>query len=641
MIINKVKLKNITSFRGEHVLQFNHRHGQTVSIISGENGAGKTSLLQALKVVLYGQFLFNNNKKDYNTYLNGFIRNDEVLACIELGFNIRTLSGVENYSVCRNWKRRNDTIAESLLILKDGNPYRDIAPKFYQEFIFSIAPVGMMDLFFFDGEKINNLGESLSSGKIGDAVKKLMGFAAVDSLGKAVRQYILDSMKEKTDYPKLKNEFNALDTNLKDLHDKGEHLHQQFAETNEAIKKSKKALSNKEAIFFEAGGNIASSHEAMKERKRLLEQKMESAQVKICELSQDSLPLCVLSDELNELVNQLASEREWVSKRIIRDYANEKSKLIEEVLIKNKYSSAARFAVLNVLDVSGESIPDPIHALSSKQTDEIFATISKANGVIRAQAQQLFFEIESTRQELETLESAIETTSNSTDFAEILSEMRVLDVQLSKYEGRREEIIQLKKRAESDVRVIENKKNLLLKQIEKWGSESKSEELANRFPNILDRIKNDLVERRLKTLQRLIVHNMKILFRKDNLVHGVRITPDLSIKLIGLNDSYIDMRCLSAGEQQMLATAIQWALASLASGSMPTVIDTPLARLDSYHRKSLVRNYYPAINQLILLSTDEEIDDTLFQELAPYLSDVYSLKYDKQRRCTEITKIEF
>lgn len=639
MIINRLKLKNITSFEGEHVLEFNHRSGRTVSVISGENGTGKTSILQALKIVLYGQFLFNDKKKDYQAYLNSFIRNSEASAHIMLDFQLRTLSGIDDYSVCRNWKRHNNNITESLSILKDGEPYRDIASRFYQEFIFSIVPIGMMDLFFFDGEKINSLGELLSSGEISGAVKKLIGLTAIDGLEEAVRKYLFDSLKERADYPQLQNEFKALDEDLKELHRKGEHFHQQFAESNEAIRKCKKMLSNKEAAFFEAGGNLAASHEALQERKIALKQKRENAQTQIRELSQDALPLCVLSEELEELINQLVLEREEAAKRIIRDYAKEKSRLIEEALIQTEASDAAISTILDVLKVSSESISEPIHDLSSKQIDEIFATISKANSVIRAQAQQLFIEMKSARQELETLESAIETTSNNTDFAEALSEIRDLNVQLSKHECRREEIVQFKKRIESEVSAIENKKKRLLKQIEKRSSESKSEELANRFPDILDRIKSDLFKRRLQTLQRLVLHNVKTLCKKDNLIHDVKITPGLSLELFGLHDSCIDMKRLSAGEQQMLATAIQWALASLASGSIPTIIDTPLARLDSYHRKSLVRNYYPAINQLILLSTDEEIDEALLQELVPCLSDAYSLKYDKRRCCTEITKI--
>jgi DNA sulfur modification protein DndD len=45
-------------------------------------------------------------------------------------------------------------------------------------------------------------------------------------------------------------------------------------------------------------------------------------------------------------------------------------------------------------------------------------------------------------------------------------------------------------------------------------------------------------------------------------------------------------------------------------------IDTPLARLDSSHRRNLIERYFPtASHQVILLSTDTEITETEVQRL--------------------------
>ena len=200
MILNRISITNITSFKGEHVLSFEHSPERSISVISGDNGAGKTSLLQAMKIGLYGQFLFNNNTKKYLEYIDSFIRSGESSASVELDFQQRTLSGIENFTVMRSWERDDGKIKETLLILKDNEKYQDVTPKFYQEFVFSIVPLGMMELFFFDGEKINNLGESLRSGEISSAVKKLIGLSAVSGLEEAIGKYQYDSLKNKKDY---------------------------------------------------------------------------------------------------------------------------------------------------------------------------------------------------------------------------------------------------------------------------------------------------------------------------------------------------------------------------------------------------------------------------------------------------------
>ena len=53
---------------------------------------------------------------------------------------------------------------------------------------------------------------------------------------------------------------------------------------------------------------------------------------------------------------------------------------------------------------------------------------------------------------------------------------------------------------------------------------------------------------------------------------------------------------------------------------LPIIIDTPLSRLDSAHRDNIVNNYFPnAGEQVIILSTDTEIDKDYYRKLEPRL----------------------
>ena len=65
------------------------------------------------------------------------------------------------------------------------------------------------------------------------------------------------------------------------------------------------------------------------------------------------------------------------------------------------------------------------------------------------------------------------------------------------------------------------------------------------------------------------------------------------------------------------------------------VIDTPLGRLDSDHRAHLVERYFPhASHQVIILSTDTEIDQAYFTALGPAISHSYHLQFNAgERRC--------
>jgi DNA sulfur modification protein DndD len=80
---------------------------------------------------------------------------------------------------------------------------------------------------------------------------------------------------------------------------------------------------------------------------------------------------------------------------------------------------------------------------------------------------------------------------------------------------------------------------------------------------------------------------------------------------------------------------VLWGLARAAARPQPAVIDTPMARLDAVHRRHLVERYFPhASHQVVLFSTDTEVDREYYQALQPALVRAYHLNYDEARRAT-------
>jgi DNA sulfur modification protein DndD len=92
---------------------------------------------------------------------------------------------------------------------------------------------------------------------------------------------------------------------------------------------------------------------------------------------------------------------------------------------------------------------------------------------------------------------------------------------------------------------------------------------------------------------------------------------------------------LSAGEKEVFAVSLLWGLAQTSQLKLPIVIDTPLSRLDSTHRDNIVNNYFPnAGEQVIILSTDTEIDKDYYRILKTRLSGAGILVFDQQRELT-------
>ena len=86
-----------------------------------------------------------------------------------------------------------------------------------------------------------------------------------------------------------------------------------------------------------------------------------------------------------------------------------------------------------------------------------------------------------------------------------------------------------------------------------------------------------------------------------------------------------------------MAIAILWGLGRASGRELPIVIDTPLARLDAEHRGRLLSRYFPyASHQVILLSTDSEINDKGLEALSPSISRAFHLQFDPEHGQTTI-----
>jgi len=69
------------------------------------------------------------------------------------------------------------------------------------------------------------------------------------------------------------------------------------------------------------------------------------------------------------------------------------------------------------------------------------------------------------------------------------------------------------------------------------------------------------------------------------------------------------------------------------------VIDTPMGRLDAEHRNALLERYFPnASHQVVILSTDTEIEENAFEKLQPSIARAYHLEYNDAEKCTTATE---
>ena len=95
---------------------------------------------------------------------------------------------------------------------------------------------------------------------------------------------------------------------------------------------------------------------------------------------------------------------------------------------------------------------------------------------------------------------------------------------------------------------------------------------------------------------------------------------------------------LSAGQRQILATALIQALGSVSQVKSFICIDTPLARIDLENREQIITKYYPkASKQVIILSTNSEIDPSKseYRFMKDFISKEYTIVSDEYKSSFE------
>ena len=160
--------------------------------------------------------------------------------------------------------------------------------------------------------------------------------------------------------------------------------------------------------------------------------------------------------------------------------------------------------------------------------------------------------------------------------------------------------------------------------------------LAGRTRETMGEFLEWATQQKIDRLSALITESFRFLLRKQTLVERILIHPStFAVTLYDSEGQAIPRQCLSEREKQLFAVAMLWGLAQASARPLPAVIDTPMARLDSAHRQNLVERYFPhASHQVIVLSTDTEVDRHYYELIQPFMARAYHLDYDEAAKAT-------
>lgn len=654
MKFRKLTIENYKSFQFATEILFPiGEDGRSIFLIGGMNGAGKTSIMEAVTYCLYG-----GKADDIFRNIN---RREKAKGNANVAFEIVIeMDDGSELIVKRSWtagaasEPKPRDLSERLVVVRDGKRVSVQNQEIWQDFIRAAIPPGITQFFFFDGEKIQEIAaDDHSEVRLKSSLEAALGIQYINRLASDI---VYIKQEERKGFVEISDEdLDFKQSELKREKSKQARKHQERDALRVELDGFKDQL-DEARKRFEAAFHVApESREAMREQEKrrvVAANRLAQVESEIRGLCEKALPFSIAGKLFDGIRRQIEAERESAGGEAIRENAAALAKRIVRVVeepepIYTERLSAERLTelerrifrmlkegnpntdVTKVLDLSDRDAARVLNRMESLEGSEVFLL------------KPMLDEARNLEVQLRQLEGAVGQGGTLTQterdlFDELQSVMESCSTQI----GRKTEQLRL---VEEDILALEKRIGDIEVEIEKlYEKHNVSKEKADfieecdAIASVLNQFIVRLRKNKVHLLQEKTFEMYRLLSSRSGLIKDITIDDrTYEIKITDRNGHEIRKSSMAAGEKEVFAISLLWGLAQTSELKLPIIIDTPLSRLDSTHRDNIVNNYFPnAGEQVVILSTDTEIDTNYYRALKPRLSGAASLEFDQRQELT-------
>lgn len=653
MILDTIILENYGAYGGRQEACLTPEEGKPIILFGGMNGGGKTTLLDAVQLAFYGARarISNRGKLGYKEYLRESIHrgcDPSEGACITVRYR-RVIDGeTRSFELQRYWREGVKGIEETVRVLRDGLP-DDILTEHWDEDIEAYLPSSIAHLFFFDGEQIKELAEGGHAAEIlGTAIHSLLGLDLVDRLENDLKVFERRKKSEGLDPESLKKLTQARGELEEIDREQEKTAMAEGALVNEAGRLAKD-LRAKEELFRAEGGELYLRRKELEDELFALKEQKVTTEARLRELVAGPLPLLLVENLLAEVEQLVRHESEIKRARVLQEVLETRDDEILDTLKAEKIGAQSLNSLTKIMAEDRKKRAGLAQESLILDTDDTLAPqIAHLRGTVLPtadqQARDLTSQISVLDENIARLEGELERVPTADRIAEAQQE---LEVARKAHQDKRAELEAVKVRRQA----LQRQRMMAEARLDRLGENDVDSQFSEdgrlrmlkhslRVRETLGRFRTKIVQQHTDNMETLMLESFRKLLRKKELVSGLKINPETFEATLTTKDGKnLPFDRLSAGEKQLLATSLLWGLARASGRPVPTIIDTPLGRLDSSHRKHLTERYFPnASHQVLLLSTDEEIVGGYFEELKPFITRTYLLEHNEGSGQTNLKK---
>lgn len=649
MILTKLTLHNFGIYAGRHEIDLAPKIDRPIILIGALNGSGKTTLLEGIQFALFGKFakFLSKTKSAYLEFLSTSInrKSAEDSASVSVEFITKRRGKHQLFEVVRTWSLKAQGASHDVVqVFKNRELDLELSDR-WPELSETFFPSQLSDLFFFDGEKIESLAQpARCSELIRTGLNSLLGLDLVTDLAKTL-QTLDRKLKVEAISVEHREKIFQLNAKINLLTEQQQNLEQEMIDVLARLGNYQLNLEQFRSQLKKQGGDLYEKRDALIQRQGELLASIASTRNELVDLASANLPMAMLEGMLKQLELFAKKGLTLDQKEVVQDALSSFStNVIAELSGRAEFSVIQLGLLREIHSTLIEIQKDTDSRIEINCSRESIRRLRSEGTLNRSKGLKQILELGKFQVELDQIERQLLAVPDVIKLEPLFIEIKKAENSIKGHEAKRDGLQDQLERIKRDLDFALKQFNSASDEVRK--NEAEEVQLKNmrqqllRGRDVLIKFEEKIRNKHITNLEKLICESFQTLLRKKSFVSSISICPQsfmLTIQTVG--EEEVPAAKLSAGERQLLAVAVLWALAKASGRKLPTVIDTPLGRLDSDHRKSFVQNYFPyAGDQVILLSTDEEIVGPYYRSLKRHTSHQYLIQYDDKKQSSEITK---
>ncbi len=628
---------------------------------------------------------------------------DVVESRVQISVSLMVEREVKEYEITREWDYTKQKLEERYYVKTEGRLLDNQELSYFQNYLQGMIPPDLFEFFLFDGEEVGSIfSTSTYNSYVRNAIYTLCGLDTFEIIRKYTTEYA--GKAESTDEEELYAQYEELQKNSEKIEVSCIELENQIATDKVEQEKVENELIEVETAFKNAGGITEVERQALSKEFSEAEHTKTESLTKIKMFVEGLMPFFILRDFTGRISNQLDFEEKgeiyyYVQQKLKRQEI--KNTLNENQEVSDDAVDALMEFLLKKFKPKGfKEGAQPVHDLSKEDSGRVNAMISAIDDFdIKAMVKLVEKRKAAADRTMEInriLKSAM-TDEDAGKFAEKENALlKKKDEILSRIHKSEICLTSLKE----ELTITVQQRNRALQSIKDNAQNKHVFELSNGLSQMMGTLLESKSESIKRNLEKLIVQNLQHIYRKNNLITHIEIGDDFQfnlyqnvkysttellylIKNLGketfaqevgkqgmklLCEKYnvdtvqllqqaletdkqkhsldlfkrIDISRLSKGERQIFILSLYWAIIELSGQDIPFIIDTPYARIDANHRKEISEKFFPNISkQVVILSTDEEINEEYYEIIKPYIAKEYLLINDETQNRTTVEQYYF